>query len=598
MSSFRSILRLVADRVSGAGAAEAVLDPVGGRTLTYAQLWESSGRLAGRLRSLGVGRGDRVAVGQDRSADMVVSFLGTLRAGAAYVPLDREAPPSRMEGILEETGARALVCSDPERSGAAPWHRLRTRVPRISAWAEDAAEPVPEEEIRPEDTAYICYTSGSTGRPKGVCVPHRAVHRLVHAPVFCRIGSGDRVSSQANPAFDVTTFEIWNSLTAGATAVVLPSLPHVGLEEWASLVTGLDLDVLSLPTAVFHTVARERPEIFASARSVVVAGEQMDITAAWRVLEAAPTCGLINAYGPTEATTFASYFECTKENLAGRDRVPIGFPLQGTSLHLLDDELAPTPAGRTGELCIGGPGLADGYLGLPELTADRFVHTPEGRLYRTGDMGRLLADGAIELQGRRDRQVKLRGFRIELEEIERRAVATKAVDSAFVEKLGEGESAALVGFALPARGTDIGAGDLNRLLSESLPAYMLPSRWILLDEVPVNSTGKADRGRLLALLDAPSPVPDPGAQRNPSSAEADPETLEEVRRIWCEVLDLSDVRPSDNFIELGGESVLAGQVASLLRERVDPEAEAAMVLLSDSLADLAVQLRPGRGNAR
>ncbi|WP_046468243.1 non-ribosomal peptide synthetase [Allosalinactinospora lopnorensis] len=561
----------------------AVYDPLTGGALTYTELWERAGWVVAELARRGIGPGDLVGVGQNRSIDLVVGFLGVLRTGAAYLPLDAMAPAARLEGILEESGTRLVMCS-----AAKPWSDLPSRIERVPVpAAAPSGGSVPETAVGTEAPAYVCYTSGSTGRPKGVIVSHRAVLRLVRKPNFCSIGPGDRVANLANPAFDVTTFEIWNTLAVGGTVVVLPSLTDVPIDEWVAMLRDQRIDTMSLTTSLFHAVARERPDAFASVRTLAVAGEQMDLGATRRVLAAEPPKSLVNAYGPTEATTFASYFECSRESLAGLDRVPIGFPIQETSLHLLDEELAPVPCGETGELCIGGPGVATGYLERAELTADRFVTRPETdeRIYRTGDLGRELPGGAIELLGRRDRQVKLRGFRIELGEIERAAATTGLVDSAFVEKVGEGESATLIGFVLPAAKTAQTGEELNRVLASSLPSYMLPSRWITLDRVPVNSTGKVDRARLIAMLDAPSPAAAPGG--HPAAASV----VEEVRRIWCEVLDVPQVEPTDNFIDLGGDSMLAARATEMIRERIDPEADPALVLLSDSLTELAGQLR-------
>lgn len=588
-----TILRRVADRVKERPDADAVHDSVSGRTLTYAELWERAGWLAAQLGALGAGPGGNVALGLDRSAELIVSYLGVLRTGAAYVPLDRAAPASRIDAVLSEAEIGLLVCADEEGTAPAPWRDVESSVRRVPVPTEQPQGPIPEHEPGPSETAYICYTSGSTGRPKGVRVPHRAVSRLVHEPNFCTIAPGDRVSNLANPAFDFTTFEIWNTLTCGATVVILPSLLEVGMEEWTAIVVEQRIDLLSLSTAVFHTLARERPDAFARVPTVVAAGEQLDIAAVRRVLAEGSPKSLINAYGPTEATTFASYFECADGGVEGLDRVPIGFPIQHTDLFLLDDLLAPVPEGEEGELCIGGPGVADGYLDRPELTADRFVLPPGGseRLYRTGDIARRLPCGAIELLGRRDRQVKLRGFRVELEEVERRVATTGAVDSVFVEKVGEGDAAVLVGFVLPGKEAGFSSEALNRALRDHLPAYMLPARWVLLAEVPLRSTGKVDRDRLLALLETSNSTgTDRGAGESEQSTPTDLTTVEEIRHIWCEAFDREDISASDNFVELGGESVLAAEVAFRLQERIAPEADAAQVLLADSLADLAASL--------
>ncbi|MET1071495.1 MAG: non-ribosomal peptide synthetase, partial [Umezawaea sp.] len=321
--------------------------------------------------------------------------------------------------------------------------------------------------------------------------------------------------------------------------------------------------------------------------------EQLDLAATRRVLAEGPPGRLVNGYGPTETTTFATYYDCTPESLDGLDRVPVGFALQDTRLHVLDQRSRPVDPGLTGELCVGGPGVALGYLHRPELTAERFVPEPggDGLMYRTGDLARLLPGGALELLGRSDRQVKLRGFRIELEEIERAAVATGLVDSAFVEKVGEGPAAYLAGFLLP-KSDDDGTSLPERLgesLRRDLPGYMVPTRWHVLAALPYGPTGKVDRARLQALVHnevRENPVPDVSEDvvGTPQSVTG------QVELIWRDVLGVSSAAPTDNFIDVGGNSILAIQLASRLRERLAVDLGPADVLLADSLADLATQV--------
>ncbi|MFR9725762.1 non-ribosomal peptide synthetase [Streptomyces sp. MS19] len=574
--------------------APAVRDPARGEELTYGRLWERAGLLAAGLARRGVRRGDLVAVPQDRSADLVVTFLGILRSGAAYLPLDALAPVDRLAGIVAESGTRWAVHA-PRPDGR--WADLASWLPPdVEAFPVPgdgaAAHPVPEPGTEGDDAAYVSFTSGSTGRPKGVVVPHRAVLRLALRPVFCTVEPGDRVASAANPAFDATTFELWNTLTAGGTVVVLPSATDLPFDAWTALLREERIDSMFLTTSLFHTVAREDPGAFASLRTLIVGGEQLDLGAVRRVLAADPPGRLVNGYGPTETTTFAAYFDCTEANLEGLDRVPVGHPLQDTTLHLLGPGLEPVADGESGELCVGGPGVALGYLGRPELTAERFTTLPATgeRIYRTGDTGRRLPGGAIELSGRSDRQVKLRGFRIELEEIERAVLATGLADFALVEKVGEGPAASLAAFVLPARDITAPAVDdsadlprlLDRRLAESLPSYMLPARWLVLDHLPLGSTGKADRTRLLALLTAPPPAPEAAAR--PAGNAPLTAVLGEI---WQDVLRADDVRPEHNFLELGGNSILAMQVAARVRQRLGVRLDAGAVLLTDSLGELA-----------
>ncbi|GAA3611872.1 hypothetical protein GCM10022223_29970 [Kineosporia mesophila] len=378
--------------------ALAVRDPLTGENLSYSELWWRAGRLAGALAERGVGRGDVVAVAQKRSVSMVVSFLGVLRAGAAYLPLDAMAPADRIAGILQDAGTDLVVL---DAGAGLAWPQLPSDLRSITV-PDLGPDQDPDQGLerggdqdwapglRGDDPAYVAFTSGSTGRPKGVVVPHRAVRRLATEALFCTVGPGDRVGNAANPAFDATTFEIWNPLVAGGSVVVLPDVADLPLDDWIALTRTERLSALFLTTSLFHTVARERPSAFSGLDTLVIGGEQLELGAVRRVLAADPPGRLVNGYGPTETTTFAAYFDCTNQNLADLERIPIGFPLQNTSLVILDEQLSPVPAGDFGELCVGGPGVALGYLGRPELTAEKFVHRPgTGELIdRTGARGR------------------------------------------------------------------------------------------------------------------------------------------------------------------------------------------------------------------
>jgi amino acid adenylation domain-containing protein len=575
----------------------AICDPVARRQLTFHELWQQSGRVRRELLARGIGRGHLVAVDLPRSVDLVVCVLGIVRAGAAYLPLDAHAPDERIAGILREAGVR-LIVGDRD---ATPARRLPAEVEHVAAAAlvssavTRGADPATVA-VAPDDPIYVTYTSGSTGRPKGVVVPHRAVTRLVTAPNYCTIAPGDRVANASNPAFDATTFELWSTLTAGATVVVLPGVGDLAIDAWIGLVRSERITTMFLTTSLFHMVARERPAGFGTLGTLIVGGEQLDAAAVRRVLDAEPPRRLVNGYGPTETTTFATAYECTAGSLAGCRRTPIGYALQETRLHVLDGDLSPVAAGEPGELCIGGPGVALGYLHRPELTAERFVAEPgadgqaRGTMYRTGDVVRELPSGALELLGRRDRQVKLRGFRIELEEIEAAAIETGLADVAFVEKVGDGPSARLVGFALAARGARATNGELPEALAVSLrrrlPSYMLPSRWIVLAELPLGPTGKLDRASLTAQL-----------QTLPHDDEVAAEPAVHdlayigLLTILQDLLGLPEIRPDDNFIELGGNSILAVQTASRVRQQLTVELESGDVLLAESVGELAERVR-------
>jgi amino acid adenylation domain-containing protein len=583
---------LVARWVHRTPKAFAVTETESGRSLTYEELWHRAGWLAADLA--GVQR-RLVAVAASPSVDLVVALLGILRAGAAYVPLDPHAPADRLAAILREAGDPPVVVAagEPgERWAGRLAGRPVVRVPAGGGCADDV-------EVGADSPAYVSFTSGSTGRPKGVVVPHRAVARLVLEPNYCTISPGDRVANMANPAFDATTFELWSTLTAGGTVVVLPTPAELPVDEWIARVAGAAVDTMFLTTSMFHTIARERPSAFATLANLVVGGEQLDLAVSRRVLAAAPPGRLVNGYGPTETTTFAAAYECTEESLRGMAKVPIGYPLQRTELLVLDERLDPVAPGEVGELCVGGPGVALGYLGQPELTATTFVEREGRTIYRTGDLVRELPGGALEVVGRRDRQVKVRGFRIELEEIEHATAATGLVDAVFVEKVGEGPNAALVGFVLPAGDADRDglAGVLRARLAETLPGYMIPARWVPLDAVPLGPTGKADRTAMLAMLTAPSRTPTPATPATPDPV-GPPEPVRQTKfavvgQVVAEVLGVDGVAASDNFLDLGGNSILAVRIASRIGARLAVDVEPAELLLAETLAEFAGTLPSG-----
>ncbi|MFB8139405.1 non-ribosomal peptide synthetase [Streptomyces parvus] len=572
--------------------ALAVHEAATGRRLTYRDLWNLAGSVAARLTAAGVGPGDACGIALDRGADLVVAMLAVARTGACYVPLDNGAPARRSAAQLTETAARALIGAPGD---AARVRALAPGLPVIEVVREPAdGSPGTSHAGGPDDPLYVNFTSGTSGLPKAVVVPHRAVRRLVDDPVYCTLGPGTRVGNAANPSFDATTFEIWAALSARATVVVLPPVVAAGLDDWLELLRTERVDALFLTTALFHMVAHERPAALGVLDTLLVGGEALTPGAARRVLAAGPPKRLVNVYGPTEATTFATYYDLTPERLEDLDRVPIGHAIQHTTLHVLGPDLLPVPDGERGELCIGGPGIALGYRGRPELTAERFVTVPGpedlGTLYRTGDVVSRGPGGRLEIFGRLDRQVKMRGFRVELEEIELAAVATGLVEAAVVEKAAEGASAALVGFVLPADRDDAEpaalVGRLRTALAEVLPDYMLPSRWSVLDRLPLGPTGKVDRAALLAAGagagNPPSPLGGP-ADEGPFRAGS---VSHDVLRLWCEVLDLPDARVDDNFIASGGNSILAIQLSSRISEAASVDLGPTDVLLAADLTEL------------
>lgn len=433
--------------------AIAVAYPAEGVTLTYAALSRRANQLASYLIGRGVGPGDRVVTCLPAGSELVVAFLGIARAGAAYVPVDPAHPLERRRLIVRDCAARAVVTTG---SCAPDYAGLPTAVVAVDALADAIAAEracLPDVTPAPEDAAYVCYTSGTTGTPKGVVVPHRAVVDLVRSTDYVRLTPRDVVAQAANPAFDAVTFEIWGALTAGARVVGLPKDTVVDPAAFERAVRDHGVTVLFLTTALFQQIARERPAAFAPLRVLLFGGEACDPRRVREVFAARPPGTLLHVYGPTETTTFATWHEVT-EPAADARTIPIGRPIGATVAHVLDESGRPVAPGAAGELHLGGPCLASGYLGREDLTRERFVDDPfaadGSRLYRTGDRVLLRPDRAIEFLGRVDNQIKLRGFRIEPGEIEAVLASHPGVAQAVVSLHEAQDDRRLVAHVVPA----------------------------------------------------------------------------------------------------------------------------------------------------
>jgi amino acid adenylation domain-containing protein len=548
-----------------------------GETLTYAELDVAANRLAHRLVAAGVGAESRVGVLLGRSPHAVVAMLAVLKAGGVYVPLHDSYPDERICWMLDDTGAVALLT---DRTMHAKTQAVD--IPVIMADAPGRAgqrTDAPEVAVHPEQLAYVMYTSGSTGMPKGVAVTHRDIVSLVWDRRF-RTDAHRVVLFNAPHAFDAATYEIWVPLLGGGKLVVAPS----EVNPWllSKLVAEYGLTAIWITSALFSLFAEEAPECFAGAREVWTGGEAASLTAMERVLTNCPDTTLVNAYGPTETTTFATSQRMTLAHVR-EDNAPIGQPLDNMRTHVLDECLRPVPTGVPGELYLAGDGLARGYFGRPGLTAERFVADPfgaGGRLYRTGDLVRWNGVGELEFCGRVDTQVKIRGFRIEPGEIETALYSYPGVSDAVVVVHKAGDTRSLIAYlAAPAEVTE---AELRTFLDDRLPSYMVPSRFIVMDSLPINTNGKIDRRAL----------PDPDAvQLADSDSEAGyvaPRTGTErvLAEIWSEVLSAPRVGMTDSFFTLGGDSILTMKVVSRARAR-GLALTAKDVFASPTIADLA-----------
>ena len=562
------------------------------RVLTYAELDRETNRLAHHLRRLGVGPDAAVGVCLERSCDAVVACLGILKAGGAYVPLDPRYPRSRLAFMLEETRARAVVTRQGFL-GILPATAPRTVC--LDSGAEDlATEPDhdPQSAVTGEHLAYVMFTSGSTGRPKGVAVPHRAVARLVVNTDYVSLTPDDVVAQAANASFDAATFEVWGALLNGARLQILATDALLAPAELAARLARHRITTLFLTTAVFNQMAREIPEGLRELRHLLFGGETADARAAARLLEHGFAGRLLHVYGPTETTTFAAWDRVVAVP-PGATTLPIGRPIANTEVYILDSRGDLVPVGVPGEIYIGGPGLARGYVNRPDLTAERFVPhpfsaDPAARLYRTGDRARYLADGRIDFLGRLDEQVKIRGHRIEPGEIEAALAQHPGVrEAAVVARELPGRGSVLVAYVVPDGRGPAGPHELREALAERLPAYMLPAAFVMLERLPLTGNGKLDRGTL--------PPPDAGRLLWPRSAIAPRTPTEEaLAQIWAEVLGLERVGVEDGFFDLGGHSLLATRVLSRIRAVLGVDVPLRALFDGPTVAQLAIRADEAR----
>jgi amino acid adenylation domain-containing protein len=556
-----------------------------GLSLTYAQLHAEAGHLALRLRDAGIAPGDLVAVSARRSAEMIVGFLSILLAGGCCVPIDPDYPADRFALQLEDCGASiGLATAGCEASYPTGWQGTLITVP--AAGQATALAELPAVSLTADHPAHLLFTSGSTGRPKGVLLRHRGVVRLVRNQNFMAI-TPDDVFLQAAPAsFDASLLEIWGPLLNGGCLVVPADGP--GIADIATAVREHGVTTLWLTSGLFQLMMDESPASLKGLRHLLSGGDVLSPAHVRRALETLPDTRLINGYGPTENTTFTSCHTITPADL-DKPSIPIGTPIANTTVYLLDGLLRPVPVGVPGELYTGGDGLAIGYHGAPELTAEKFIHHPAfGRLYRTGDLCRRADDGTIAFLGRADHQAKVRGFRIEPGEIETLLASHPSVRQAKVAVRGDSaDTKRILAWVTPHEPGQVQETDLTAFLANRLPAFMRPDAIGIVDAFPLNANGKIQVSTL------PDPVR--GSRPETAAVAAAPpvgETEERLAVIWRELLGRGDIHRGDDFFALGGHSLMALRMFYRINREFGKTLPLATLLQQPTIEGLAGVLAP------
>ncbi|HEX6909727.1 MAG TPA: amino acid adenylation domain-containing protein, partial [Longimicrobium sp.] len=528
-------------------------------SLTYGELDASANRLANRLRRLGVGPETRVGVCLERSVEMVVSLLAVLKAGGAYVPVDPGYPADRIAHMLADSAVPVLLTQARLADALAPHGATVVEVDEDASLASECTAS-PGVDVSVDGLAYVIYTSGSTGRPKGAMNAHRGVvNRLLWMQAEYGMGPADVVLQKTPFSFDVSVWEFFWPLVTGARLVVARPEGHRDPAYLSETIARHGVTTLHfVPSMLRAFLEHGDPSRCASVRRVMSSGEALPADLVGRFFERLPHAELHNLYGPTEAAVDVTYQPCAPAD--AHRVVPIGRPVANTRVYVLDRGGQPVPVGVPGELHIGGVQVGRGYLDRAALTAERFIPDPFGapgaRLYRTGDLARWRADGTVEYLGRLDHQVKVRGFRVELGEIEAVLASHPAVrETVVVARQDAPGDVRLVAYAAPA---DAGVEALRAYLRERMPEHMVPSAFVLLDALPLSPNGKIDRRAL--------PAPERGARGSAPFVGPRSEAEATLAAIWSEVLGVERVGVHDRFFDLGGTSLLAVQVASRVQQ--------------------------------
>ncbi len=571
--------------------------------LTYRELNERAERLAEFLQTKGVGLEVRIGICLERSLDLIISLLGVLKSGGAYVPLDPSTPVERLYYMIDTANTPIVITSEARRAQFESCKyqfgefdlKRRLFLTLSMAWGQkdQGNYSIPPPIVHTENLAYVMYTSGSMGRPKGVEITHRNIVRLISKPTYFQWPTNPIFVQMASPAFDAATFEIWTCLVNGGRLVLGPSqLPS--LDTFGEFLQKFHVTILWLTAGLFHQIVDWNVQTLSSVERLLAGGDVLSPRHVKLVVDQLPGCQLINGYGPTENTTFTCCFSLPPQT-SFTDFVPIGSPIEQTQVYILDSQQYLLPSGAPGELCIGGLGLARGYLYQPGLTAEKFIPHPYStlpgdRIYRSGDIVRYQKKDHLIFLGRRDRQVKIRGYRVECSEIETALTKHSGVQETIVlpweDHMG---NTRLVAYIISKKDSTPSVSDLRFFLSQILPLYMIPAGYVFLDAFPLTSNGKVDRNKL-------PPEPHPSSHEEHSFISPRNSLERQLAQIWEAVLGRQPIGVTDNFFHLGGESLMAVRLCSEIERTLQQKIPVPLIFHTQTIERLAKKIEQNNQN--
>ncbi|WP_412055576.1 surfactin non-ribosomal peptide synthetase SrfAB, partial [Bacillus inaquosorum] len=548
-----------------------------GVELTYRELNRAANRLARKLVEQGLQKGETAAIMNDRSAETVVGMLAVLKAGAAYVPLDPALPEDRLRFMAEDSSIRMVLAGKSYTEQA---HQLQVPVLTLdSGFEESEAADNLNLPSAPTDLAYIMYTSGSTGKPKGVMIEHKSILRLVKNGGYVPVHEEDCMAQTGAVSFDAGTFEVFGALLNGAALYPVKKETLLDAKQFAAFLREQRITAMWLTSPLFNQLAAKDAGMFGTLRHLIIGGDALVPHIVSKVKQASPSLSLWNGYGPTENTTFSTSFLIDREYSGS---IPIGKPIGNSTAYIMDEQQRLQPIGAPGELCVGGIGVARGYVNLPELTEKQFLEDPfraGERIYRTGDLARWLPDGNIEFLGRIDNQVKVRGFRIELGEIETKLnMAEHVTEAAVIIRKNKADENEICAYFTADR--EVSVSGLRKTLSQSLPDYMVPAHLIQMDSLPLTPNGKINKKEL------PAPQSETA---QPEYAAPETESEKKLAEIWEGILGVK-AGVTDNFFMIGGHSLKAMMMTAKIQEHFHKEVPIKVLFEKPTIQELALYL--------